>query len=1012
MLKNKKMVQIYNCHPFVSQEIIPIKNEPDLICCGGDSLFVVSAGGCKIEVFDIRDEGPKFLCSFATIGKVLHITYSEVGDYLVTIEEKNAVTSLRAYMNWKFHVMEMSPVGVRMVGHMTQITQKEQMEIVEMPVSEPPTCISCCPVEGDLLVGCRNSLVIFCLKQQSEHGELPRLDFECSLMLHLTNVTPLQVAFCAGYIGVITDLEAFILKLDPVNQESKGTEKILTAESKLATQRSGRQKQALSKSVVHSDQDNFIVCQRPVELLGADCSSCGISIKLEWLGLPDEQSKSLEVNIILYRCFAPDYSQGYAVDSTRLHSLQLLPMYCTGNLVESEELCGNKKLLSLFCFFSLPHTGYLYTVMNAVELIATYQYSENSQQAHLTLQFLHVITSSKLQCYTTRCSAAAARQEDPYIDTDLKACPPTNLDVCILRMQLFLGLKSICHFKNHIILLTKASAEEKVGKEKVSRKFQSGKSSSPVRKPKISVEAEAAWNLYVINTVTAFKLYKEMVEYSKRYQANMTKSCIHLLNEAHLLLRGALMDHRLTDPAEKKKLLAAFKDSCAELGDCFSRFNVKNYRLALPYYKMSGLSLSDVISRDVSAIEEGEQVYRKSFLVYLKQSLFEEVDKELSKEAAFKVLQIFSISEPSHLPHVICSPCMRNTCPTAALEFLQKLEAVQPSCLVTLAKATVALKMKDLQLYRREMARYNEIPLVLGFTEEPRLLVSHKNELVIPTEFARHLKETQAGLLVAALVSFHENSRISLEEVEIFFKVLCEESAEDEAAPQLMVDFWEALLVYCAHESMIQELLFKLTVVYIQRICGKQRLGARALKTAEDLMNSYSQYGLIFPWVNYITPSEYIRTNDYPEEVQKLQSLLCGPSIGVSHIQPLVEQLPQNDNVGLSIRVLCDTRLGKYEMCVDKLLDQCPQAVLPYAYHEMKEEKQVLWWKKLLPELCRRIRGNGCESHLLVSSLKETLSVVANQLDPLDFLNLLPHDGAAVFFLPYLLQCCNYKQAS
>jgi hypothetical protein len=33
------------------------------------------------------------------------------------------------------------------------------------------------------------------------------------------------------------------------------------------------------------------------------------------------------------------------------------------------------------------------------------------------------------------------------------------MDVCALRIQLFIGLKAICHFKNHIILLTQADPE-------------------------------------------------------------------------------------------------------------------------------------------------------------------------------------------------------------------------------------------------------------------------------------------------------------------------------------------------------------------------------------------------------------------------------------------------------------------------------------------------------------------------------------------------------------------------
>lgn len=63
----------------------------------------------------------------------------------------------------------------------------------------------------------------------------------------------------------------------------------------------------------------------------------------------------------------------------------------------------------------------------------------------------------------------------------------------------------------------------------------------------------------------------------------------------------------------------------------------------------------------------------------------------------------------------------------------------------------------------------------------------------------------------------------------------------------LLVDFWEAILMASSQEAVIQELLFRLTSVYIERLtstsllaCGKlppQR--RRPLKTAEDLVQCF-----------------------------------------------------------------------------------------------------------------------------------------------------------------------------
>lgn len=102
----------------------------------------------------------------------------------------------------------------------------------------------------------------------------------------------------------------------------------------------------------------------------------------------------------------------------------------------------------IFCYFSLPTTGYLYSLKGGIELLSTYQYPEKVLEAVLTDYLLHVITKydgccciwpilqqfafkhilsfvilpdrGALQSFTVRCAAVAARIEDPYIDTTMK----------------------------------------------------------------------------------------------------------------------------------------------------------------------------------------------------------------------------------------------------------------------------------------------------------------------------------------------------------------------------------------------------------------------------------------------------------------------------------------------------------------------------------------------------------------------------------------------------------------
>ncbi|KAJ7420392.1 Hermansky-Pudlak syndrome 3 protein isoform X2 [Willisornis vidua] len=814
------MVQLYNLHPFGSQRVVPCQQQPAHFCCGQDVLFVASAGAsCRVEVFALRDQGCcEPLGSFATLGPVLRMAHSSAGDYLVTIEEKSKATFLRAYVNWRCMSAGSSRVCVRMVGHKMEEsyseTLKEQMSVVEMPLSDPPLCISCCPINGDLLVGCRNKLVIFCLKYLVINQNLTVLDFERSLILHIDNLIPAEVAFCARHIAITTELEVLILKLELVQQSADRTEQRAQGVSALEkTVDGGVKDESPSAHTSQLELDEFIICQKPVELLGEESKLCEIPITLEFTELPTEDTKHFQVQYLLFRRFTPDQSPFGFCEETKLHSVQLLPVYQTGSSATAYEETENKReLLSLFCFFSLPHVGYLYSIGKLVELISTYQYSEKSEQAVLTPQFLHVITSESLQCFTVRCSAAAARDEDPYIDTVVK------------------------------------------------------------------------------------------VDYSRTYKNVKTESCIHLLSEAHLLVRAAIMDPHSLKSDEREELLRAFRESCAFLGDCYSRFDTKDYHLALPYYRMSGLSMTEVLERLVSEGDE-IQTYERGLIFYLTHSLNEDLNEELSKESGNKILEIFHLADPVQLPHILCSPCMRNVCPLTAVKYLQKVEKMMPSVVLTLTKAFLALKMGDLIMYEHEMHSYKETTLACGFTGQPRLLRQHKGGIVMPTEFAVHLKEMQPGLLVAATVALHENSKIELEEADTFFKMLC--SNGENAVPQLLVDFWEALLVVCSQEDILEKLLLRVISQYVWRISKKQLPETKPLKTTEDL------------------------------------SLLCSQSVNVASALPVLEPLPEGDRVGLAVRVLCQTRLGRWEAAIDQLLSGCPGAAVPYAQHQLQGDNQV-----------------------------------------------------------------------
>ncbi|XP_068613590.1 BLOC-2 complex member HPS3-like [Brachionichthys hirsutus] len=1028
------MVHVYNCHPFSSQHIVQVEQEPGLVCCGGGALFVVATGGCKVEAYDLEQGSCPLICRFATMGAVASIQHSKMGDYLVTIEEKNSATYLRVYTNWRHQAEERARVGVRLLGHLLRggsMRGGAQMEIIEIPLSERPVAVACCAVTGDLLVGCGNTLVLFTLRRQNQNSlqilqgagpgahqnpgpsqTVSILDFERSVILHLSELTPKQVALCDSYVAMQTELEVLVLKLEASSEPEVQEE---------------------SPDINQDDQPDFLVLPRHQELLGDRAKDCGVHVSVERTGLEDGGRSS--VSYVLFRSLTPDSSPGGVAEEILLQSLQLRPLFTRHQSAPPDgPAC-------VFCFFSLPSSGYLYSLKGCVERLSVYQYPERVLAAALTDQLLHVITRSALQCFTVRCAAVAARMDDPYIDTTVKACPPCSLEACALRMQLFIGLRSVCVDGRRVVLLSTANMEapEESGRTPqrrslefrehnvltgifqavgidptttpalgslLSRPLLSRKWASPP--PRGSSAAGHGWNLYVIDTVPPLTLYRELVEYSRRYVATtpQAQSLRHLLSEAHLLLRAAALQQQNREggaaegTAGGRELDDAFRQNCAQLGDSFSRACQKDCHLALPYYRMSGLSVEEVVSRN-RPLPSSPRSHGPGFLFYLKHHLLEETAPRLSQEAADEVVAIFSQSEPSQLVGVCVGPAMANMSPARTLQALQRAEAT-----AGVSVATMMLLLDELPQFTQLMERHAEMLLLYGFMEEPRLLLhgggggGGQHGHARPTALARQLVNSQPGLLVAAMVALHASGGVQLQQADHVFKALgCERC--------LQVDFWEAILMASSQEDVVRELLFRVASVYIDRLTDARPdppRGRGPLKSADDLINSCCHYGALYPWLTVLNPA---RTSNaqHQEAPHKLQSLLCGPSLSVGAVSPLLDGLPEETSWGFSLHLLRATRRGQYDSCIEKLLDRCPQAIVAYGNHHFQDEDKVLWWTKLLPELCNRTRA-AADNGILLAALKETVVVVAMEMSPAEFLELIPDDGAASYFLPHLLTCC------
>lgn len=65
---------------------------------------------------------------------------------------------------------------------------------------------------------------------------------------------------------------------------------------------------------------------------------------------------------------------------------------CLCVILSGNQSVSQEEPACVFCFVSLPNTGYLYSLKGGVELLSTYQYPEKILEAVLTDHLLHVIT--------------------------------------------------------------------------------------------------------------------------------------------------------------------------------------------------------------------------------------------------------------------------------------------------------------------------------------------------------------------------------------------------------------------------------------------------------------------------------------------------------------------------------------------------------------------------------------------------------------------------------------------
>uniref|UniRef100_UPI00358E9A25 BLOC-2 complex member HPS3 n=1 Tax=Myxine glutinosa TaxID=7769 RepID=UPI00358E9A25 len=1043
------MVRMYNCHPIVGQQVLHIPREPHL-CAAGDRSLVVATDGALFG-FTLGRTSYEAAGACGTVSpRVSVLAYGEKHDYVLTLEHGKEGSAVRAYLNWRCE--EHTEVGsagkvlyqVREIGslsttiHHQSAPLKRVIHVLEFPLKENPICLGSCPNTGNVIIGLAGKRVnIYSLvrlqlistpheksedlsttenvksgsvfenvrtrhqknenpskcKDGSLPKRLPNIDFELTASLHLA-FSPCEVALCEGYVAAMSKGQIHIFHLGCQRSEGKAN---------------GVQRLTFGFNC-HNKSDPDI---------------------------------SLTLNPVLSRTFISGVG-GKQTDS--LHSLHLQPFYVKEN--------DQRRLVALSCFFSQSREGFMYDLLDGGRLLTRYTYADNAKQAALCPHLLFVITSCTLECYTIRGIAMAIRRADPVVDGINTACPDPGLEVCSLRLQNFIGPQAICATARNVLLLTRADTAETVS-------FTTGHT-SPSGMARINDRTTIqSWNMYALELAPPLHLYHELIEYMSQFKYVSPESSMHLLSEGHLLLRVALWrdNHPLSASSnscsDDADLSVAFRDSCARFGDLYCCHGVEDWYLALPYYKMAGFHIADILARNKSSLQFDELTslpLRKGLLRCLYHFTLQESSTDsLQQGMADFILSLFENSQPRALVALTACPAMAQASPAKVCHLLESLwdnnkvdkadtnagnglDAL--SCRLKIpgiflddhlrddggggdswrsskgTKALLALTLTCWKLKFSTIVGEEEVflcidqeQIIQGILEEPRLLGCHTN-------LGHYLAMNFPKLLVRCLVQLHEKGSINCDVAKNILQGII--GIEDTLRDELLVAFWELLASICTNHTTISLITSCLAKVYLSHL--QKPTGFPSLHTAQYLVESCKEvFGVIPKWLGIVLAKGDSMSDGDPmhaEDLEKLLCLLCGP-IARTQCTILAEDSKVEGMLVVHVVVLAAS--GDFQKCRHLLSQHCPSALIPFSQHHFPHSTQVSFWTEMLVELCRMLQGDvpeGPRKEALLKALQGTLDVLSQRLDPLTLLQILPDEGRAAYFLPFLLSSCqNHYQA-
>lgn len=704
--------------------------------------------------------------------------------------------------------------------------------------------------------------------------------------------------------------------------------------------------------------------------------------------------------------------------------LVLKPLYmkreCNVTGVKKSMLKSDKYryLQGVSCFVCTTQEGYLYHFSAAsnnsldATCLTTYPFTAPVHHVALEHTILHALTEAGLESYTLRLSHHIAKLSN-CMDGIRVTCPSITEPVSLIGLRPFLGIQKLLHTKTYIVLLAKA---------------------------------DNSWTMYSLNLPKLENIYFDILNAAKNHKSSSPSTYRHLLGEAHTLIRLAKDvsndpdNEELDDTMHKNdlKLKNLYNQSCALLADYYIRSEIESdWDLCIPYYKMSGLKPSEVLSRKCSQDAPG-------LLTFLMDALFT-MKSGPEADALFQGYNIIEIicklEKEDLLKLIFSSPVLREYATEKLINLLLTHE--------TDDTVKLALALLYIQADKQEQAEKVLEPVSVQCIKQIILArwellfditAMKKRSPMIPTfsDFAGTLMLIKNTTFADILIQIIEDEgALSLHQIiQVFLEYLPSRVGRDghNAAATLQVFLEKYLHDYFSSKSMIEwpsvvnknQIRSDFALVEAFKLLVRSYLGkltqTKVYKTdfLDDEGKNDKEYFMFAKYrpgyLNKMPPyakdyQKILNMNDFkdltnlnnasesekiiPKELFKLQSVLSCEFLPVECLHEVKQFLEtQNIDGSLSLKTLC---IQNTEEVTTILMNNCPQAIVQYAKDKYTKDTE---WKYLIELTQDKIAASMMQQELQLlytQIMKEILNYLPHTLPMKSLHRVLPRDDMATF---------------